>query len=551
MLESNNHQDGNMNKEKKIKKKKSSLFIFVMIYILLAMLVTISSIIFHNKTGMSIIAYFTKTQQVNESESIQMKNQISDSNIEKNEEYSVENSKLTDKYFLNNIELEEVKKEIRQNYVYEREEDRGYVNTITYYQISGLKDKTVEEKINKDIQQKVGALLTLEEVENEQIENITINSYVWSNFANVLSIDVYKTIDYKNEEYSYSSIYLNYRLDTAEELEFKDLFTSNASIKNILSRTLYNDLAFQYGLEYMWSDENNAFDDPDMDNVDYSKIENEVFRFIDNYNKEKEITFYFTPTDICIIIGDAQSKISMLENHEYIAVYNLVNPEKSLYDKGNLEKVNYVFGAPYISDCVVFEKISDNIFLSIFNYHSEDTDECKEFLKAVEENLNEIISVIKENENMEYNQNGKGKIYNLNYMYIEGEEISVSGEKIEVDLKNFDKQIDEVFANNSRIGTDVEYYLNIIHYGEKTDNQFNIRIENINGKKILFQGKFGEEILIGTNGTKVDYSGNVIEEIELEQSENLINIPIQDEIMNENLIKENIYNDSLIQNIIE
>lgn len=519
MLELNNDNniDRNINnntinpkQESKTKKKKSILFILVIIYIILSIIFTTGSIIFHNKTGMSIIDYLFKKQN-----NVMPENNVEDNTVTQNIiDNEIEISELTDKYSINNIELQEIEKEIKKDFVYQDEFDREYKNKLTYYQISGLKNKTIQDNINKDIKQKIEELIIPEEIENDEVDYINISTNVSANFSNLLSISIYKIVYYKefSKEISSSTfLSLNYRLDNGENLKFEDLFSKTASIKNILSQSLYKDIAFTYGIEYM----NNSEDymDPDMDNVDYSKVEMEVFRLIDSYNKGKDFDFYFTPRNIYIVIGERTVNIDCSEYYKSIQFYNLVKPKTSLYENGDLKKLNYVFGEPFISNCIVFQKITDDIFLSIFSYYNEDINDESyiEFKNLVDENLNYIVALIKQNEKRLENQNGKGKVYNFYYLYNSDEGIYGSGEKVEVDFENFDEEIDRIYSNASRNTSGGDWMLSLYNY-ENTEDIIQIALrKNENDNLVVYQQGVHDLFWTGSDGTKRDIYWNLIE----------------------------------------
>lgn len=162
---------------------------------------------------------------------------------------------ITEKYNMNDLKILDKKyteKLIEKNEIYDYE---TYKLTINYVQIEGLKNKTIEEKINKEIRDKVFSMYTKEEVNDNNIQRIDIYAICQANYGNVLSILITKNLEVKNSkgynDYLWDeSESLNYNLKTGEYLEFEDLFTSDASIKNLLTQGAYDSLFHLYANNY-------------------------------------------------------------------------------------------------------------------------------------------------------------------------------------------------------------------------------------------------------------------------------------------------------------
>jgi len=101
-----------------------------------------------------------------------------------------------------------------------------------------------------------------------------------------------------------------------------------------------------------------------------------------------------------------------------------------------------------------YKKIDNNTFLGIYNpslsYIENDEiydEQYEETRKVIEKYKDKLISEIKTKEK----NNKKAQIYNIHYIYTdENNNLTASGEKIEVDSKEFDEKIDEVYARASR-----------------------------------------------------------------------------------------------------
>ena len=107
---------------------------------------------------------------------------------------------------------------------------------------------------------------------------------------------------------------------------------------------------------------------------------------------------------------------------------------------------------PLFENYEYFDKISDNIFLSIYNGYksSEDTtynEMYTEYIKNYDKYKNRIVSSIKDYER----ENKNAVIYNIKYIDVNSEEnhlLRAVAEKIEID--DLDKNLDEIYAKASR-----------------------------------------------------------------------------------------------------
>ena len=379
--------------------------------------------------------------------SVNIKQEDIKENIKETLDYSkIERISLTDKYYINNIKIEN-KEEYAGDIISYSEDIPQYKVSITYPEISGLSNKKIEEKINTEIKNQIEILKDNAEILDSEINNMYISGDVMANFADVLSISIYKSNFLKNNDVTFKYIGLNFRLDTGEKLEFKDLFTEDASVKSIIARAAYKSLAFQYAVEQEDFDMYR-----NMDEFDYSEVENCVYKFMNSYNQNSHIEYYFNEALIYLYQNDSFITVDMIDFYEYINIYNIVKQNRSLYSNGNKEKINYVFGMPLFENYEYFDKISDNIFLSIYNGYksSEDTtynEMYTEYIKNYDKYKNRIVSSIKDYER----ENKNAVIYNIKYIDVNSEEnhlLRAVAEKIEID--DLDKNLDEIYAKASR-----------------------------------------------------------------------------------------------------
>jgi len=412
--------------------KKTSIIInpyvfLVLTYLLISLAVTFYLIHYKNTTGNSFIDNMKKTN------------------------LKIEKTPLNEKYAFNNIKIQTWTSPIRDDLEYSE-----WNNSISYIEISGLKNTNVQEKINSQIKSKVQSLYNKDEAENPFYTDINIRCTVNANFSNILSISINKFIDYNEDNYDYRNHYtyetLNFRLDTGELIKFDDLFTSDASIKRILSENAYRSLGFSIGSELLYEKEDVNFD---LQNVDYSVVENMVYNLVNDYNNGKEIEFCISYQSINVIYKNFWIDINLYDYYEYINLYRIVSNTLDLYEKGNLEAKDYVFGYPFISSLAYSDKISEKVYLMIAGSYNkyEYEQEYIEYKETVEKCLDKIINEIELNENKESDYNNNSKLYYLDYVYEDEENgsLSFNGYKVIFDSEEFDnKSLEEFLAKASR-----------------------------------------------------------------------------------------------------
>ena len=148
--------------------------------------------------------------------------------IEDDKIYAI--SGLTEIYNYKGVKLEEVIEEEREVAV----GTDSVLRTIrSYYKVVGLKDKTIEAKINAEIKAAYDQAL-----ERYGRLNTRIYCNVEANFGGLLSIEVHVSDQYD------PVTTLVFRLDTGEAPKFNDLFLKGTSIAAIVEDALYQDRLF-------------------------------------------------------------------------------------------------------------------------------------------------------------------------------------------------------------------------------------------------------------------------------------------------------------------
>jgi len=359
---------------------------------------------------------------------------------------------LTDTYETNAIEI--------KNYWYldgiiksdkEVEEDTNfnessYRKSATFIQIQGLKNKKVEKQINQEIKSKV-----IEAMEN--YENASV--IVFGNFANVLSLIIQENI---GEEYE--TITLNYRLDTGEKIKFEDLFTNKAYIKNVLTQAVYETISWDYV--------NDDEDSPQMnaDKMDYAKIENDTFEIMQNYLKNPDIKFYFSPYQIRAYIHNKLIDINMTNFYEYIAIYKRYSSHQDLYeDNSKSQKGLYVFSSRVTTEYNLyyskFEQITNNLFVDIWLYDQDETGQKDKGIHEMQEVLEKVEKEAKENPD---------KAYIFTY-FSYGDQNNRTINKYVMDKKYYDKNGKERIAKANREASKYNGVMDIEVYYKEDDNK--------------------------------------------------------------------------------
>lgn len=187
---------------------------------------------------------------------------------------------------------------------------------INIPQIDGLKDLEVQEKINRDMFNRVGALL------RDYPKASYGDFYVRGNFANVLSISYHIGDGNRHEQ-----IYLNYNLVTGERLELEDLFLTDADITQCVRRAFYDMLAREnmYDMEMDWESD-----------IVLSPDENQVYKLVKGYMESEEHSFMFTPSEISFYYKNYVATLRMVDEADQIAVYSRFLTEESIFARDDI-----------------------------------------------------------------------------------------------------------------------------------------------------------------------------------------------------------------------
>lgn len=323
-LESN--KKVNNKKEKKIKKKHPTrnMIIFLLVFTLICASVTTSLII------------IKKSKKNNTQSNLVTSNNVSSTSKSQVVSDGLGLKSLDDTYKGNNLEIKHL------SYT-----DGSVVDAynrhqieVNYVQINGLKNKGIEENINKEIKDKVDSLRA--EYGNN-VKYLSINASCRANFEDVLSIAISTSISYSDNDYDYKVTGLNYELASGNKIKFNELFTSDAAIKSILSKSAYD--TFTAGLaggestsmddKPVFSNEKNYNGTEYGEKIDaskYEEVEEKVFKLMTYYNSGNEIDFSFSPRTIKVYLGEDNVTIPIKLYYNQVAIYNRFKSDTNIYD---------------------------------------------------------------------------------------------------------------------------------------------------------------------------------------------------------------------------
>ena len=272
--------------------------------------------------------------------------------------------------------------------------------SIDFYQISGLKDKAVEEKINKKLKDDL--------IDQCKENGDSAYTYVTGNFNNILSLVTY----------SYSSqtsgadkvITTNIDLNTGEDIPFEKVFVSSAPIKSMLIEGLYETLSWHNDSAII---EGESWEAPrNMDNADTSDYEDKSILLARNYEKQKDnISFSISPTLVTVFglidekiiddeYADGRITIKLYKYIEEIAIYKRYLSSDSLFEDDSIgTKDTLVFTYPRenseYSTPLYFGKIEDNIFLEEEMSIADELDNKKILTDFIDQKSKEFRNEIK------------------------------------------------------------------------------------------------------------------------------------------------------------
>ena len=281
---------------------------------------------------------------------------------------------------------------------------------ITYFQIDGLKDQKIQDKINKKIE--IEALNGYKEnIDLDKVVNASISLYETANFSNILSFSSYSWGKINDDSDDLVNVQkgFTYDLNTGNLIKLEDLFTTIAPITEILRKSAY------YGFVSNRAEMNLS---GDLQVNDYGNIEEDVADFIEQYKNGKITDFYCTPSAIMIVYDEIYIPVSFEDWADYINIYNKYLASESLYKSNNIGYKNlYTLTDRTLNDFYYYTNYQNekNYFIEISVLWDEDnsSDFEKQLVSNKIKDIEREVSDLKVKANQDTNN-----FYILNY-YIE------------------------------------------------------------------------------------------------------------------------------------
>ena len=401
---------------------------------------------------------------------------------------------------------------------------------ISYYQIDGLKNASIEEKINSHLKIDLeNAIIEAQNNGNIRENRFNVWTYNTSSFANTLSI-CYTIYSYDfddddpNVSYQwYGYVPENYDLTTGNNLQIQDLFTDDTLGADIFNDTFYSEFVSSYA-STDWDEEGWS-----LIVADYKDIEEEILELMMDFNDGKDIPFYFD--EQTVTLAENYARIFFDEHLDFVAVYNKFKTSSSIFTgKYQALKNLPVLTKRYNSDYQVVEE-SENYYidLSLDRIYNNFYDEKDKIDEAIIERLFESTKEYVDNEvktmKKEAIDSGKFIIYNNAYHISKGGYwdyftqryipdnlyvFSISEGKLETTKSLYNSEIKEIiqkiFRKAPRVsGGDVYLY----------DNQFrNYRFFAIEDEDEFDYDNFQESWESSNTEVYLDQDGNIYQTLE-------------------------------------
>ena len=290
------------------------IFLIISIYIT-ALLISSSIKSIDNDEKINLINMISSELKIDERQKTATDNKYAVSSYD--ETYDANSLKIVNYYDIDgNVSTEDKSEDIKYR--------------IHYVQIEGLKNKTIQNKINEKLKQKAYALA---------FKDSFVYTYVTADFSNILSV-----IIYTNKEVDT----INIDLATGNDIALEDIFVSSTTLNAYLADAIYKTLAW----DNLSKSEN---DSVDMNNIDYSKYEEKVILALNNYKKLKDNLKYSIYNNVVNVYGlidknildteNAQTtpiSINLIDHAKEIKIYKRYLTDKSIFDDDTIGVKNTI-----------------------------------------------------------------------------------------------------------------------------------------------------------------------------------------------------------------
>jgi len=245
-------------------------------------------------------------------------------------------------------------------------------NENTYETISekiyGLKNKTIEDKINKEIAQVRQELKNLPKAKGAEEKGYVFcdNS---ANFGNILSIGCSRN-DYNpnsDEVINIGTRYLNYRLLTGEQFKFQDVFIAGANYNQIIAQAYdYTNARINSRCTYS-DDPSDCAIGGQYEPAYQSDYEEQIVKLIRSFRDEGDTQFYLSSTGVDFVVADQTLHFEFAWDYSQVAIYKRFIDDGDIYN--NDKKTSGFVFMSYLNS-YTFGQITNNLFADcmITNY---------------------------------------------------------------------------------------------------------------------------------------------------------------------------------------
>lgn len=326
----------------------------------------------------------------------------------------------------------------------------GLNKEVDVIQISGLKNKKIENQINNEI---LSTLKDFVAKDPKGIDNYYYTS-LEANFANVLSVKISHYADSEDGGFGHY-IGLNYNLTNGEKIKFADLFKKNEDLAPIVRQIIYK-ASLLYNHEhldaiegdpgfaddayydadkkawyatYTWYDEKTQTHKEEKREYVLAIDETDIEKYTKKYLNSENPEFFFSPSTLSILYNNEEFTIYMAEIADKVVIYDKYLTENSIFEKDDI-------GANSVITCsfeTIFGKLkeakyeSNNFFYDMsFWQRYEDDYPNKDYAKQKDD---EAINIMKErvNEYKELASKNPDKAY---FLFLEAENTAGINRKI-------------------------------------------------------------------------------------------------------------------------
>ncbi|MCL2654538.1 MAG: hypothetical protein FWD65_02400 [Coriobacteriia bacterium] len=340
-------------------------------------LVTLAVAVFLPETTLSVIAQHNRQQQsaaaalakkaptriilANEDTApAAAKNEEPQNTLTFPDESAFQIKSFSEMYADNNIDISQKSETLFTEY----DGNPKYPFKVTYDQITGLRNKTVEANINQTIRDAALKLGKDQKNENGAVPE-EVEFGIVANYGDVISC-CGTDWDYGDFTYSKDQV-LNLRLDTGDQIKFSDLFIAGTNLNQIIADCYGSTLTSKRSIGNF--DAAGKQIDSESENIlePLSDDDEDLLKVIQAFKADPDIPFTFDRSSIYTTVAGGNIEIPMLDYYQSIAIYKRFKSRVSLYTKGPGPLANFVFCSPaheFGAATYRAEKISDNLLVN-------------------------------------------------------------------------------------------------------------------------------------------------------------------------------------------